>query len=62
MNIAGALLGVLQLSYRIEQERERRADDYFSNPRPERLESLSKAFQRPLNRLEKGVKRPLNGL
>ena len=35
VNIAGALLGVLQLSYRIEQERERRADDYFANPRPE---------------------------
>ena len=35
VNIAGALLGVLQISYRIEQERERRADDYFSNPRPE---------------------------
>ena len=26
---------MLQLSYRIEQERERRADDYFANPRPE---------------------------
>jgi len=35
VNITGALLGVLQLSYRIEQERERRADDYFANPRPE---------------------------
>ncbi|CAE7205675.1 CACNA1A, partial [Symbiodinium pilosum] len=35
VNITAALVGVLQLGYRIEQERERRKDDYFANPRPE---------------------------
>mmetsp|Transcript_37578 Transcript_37578/g.88346 ORF Transcript_37578/g.88346 Transcript_37578/m.88346 type:complete len:548 (+) Transcript_37578:102-1745(+) len=35
VNITAAVVGVLQLGYRIEQERERRKDDYFANPRPE---------------------------
>lgn len=35
VSIGSALVGLLQLSYTIEAERERRADEYFQNPRPE---------------------------
>jgi len=35
VTFVAAILGILQLRYKIEAERERRADEYFQNPRPE---------------------------